>query len=181
MKRLLLPAAASLALGLLATHAAASYSGYIYRTVCPNGSLQVVWNQLVNGEEGGWTNNGLCGAQVMGVGYSGEQMFATVNIPYESTTSNNQATLWLYAYGMNSSGGGYEGNGQLCADIYAYDEFGNFYLNSGAQCTQTTSPQWQWISVQVDVPSLGTVVTQVGGQAFTKLNQTILGYESNGT
>jgi hypothetical protein len=138
----------------------------------------VVWNQLVNIEEGGWASSGLCNAYVFGVGYQGQQMFATVNIPYESTTASNSATIWLYTYGANANG--WYGVGQLCADIYAYDENGNFASNSGAVCTSGTNMRYQWLAPSVYVPALGTVVTQVGGQAGAKIMQTILGYQSNG-
>jgi hypothetical protein len=171
-----LGAALSIALGLVATDASAAYSGYIYRTLCPNGSLQTAWN-----ESGPpyWEATGLCNVIVNGVPAGGELMYGSVNIPYESSTASNQAQVWLYTYGANSNG--YYDVGQICADAYAYDEWGNFSVNSGVSCSSGTDMSYQWIILTVDVPAYGTVVTNVSGQPGVKLMQSFLGYESNGS
>jgi hypothetical protein len=183
LKKVFLSAAVTLALSLsfslLATNAQAAYSGYVYRTFCPNGSLQANWGQFA----GYWGQNGssLCGIKVIGVPASGYFVNTAISIPYESpsTVASNGVDVWLSVVGAN-----YDPNnvvGQMCAQTFAFDELGNIASSSANVCTSGTSMTYQWLHTTVNVPALGTVVTSVSGEAWTRVLQSILAYNSSGS
>jgi hypothetical protein len=171
-------ASLSLAIGLVAPDAGAAYSGYVYRTECPNGAFQVTWDQNVD-TEGGWAANGLCGVYVFGVGVPYQYMPGTLNIPYESQVANNSAEAWLFVYAAQANG--VNGIGQIKAESYAVDQWGNLTSGSGEVKTSGVNMNNQWMGMPVYVPTIGTVVTSVSGQAETIINQSMLVYTSNGT
>jgi hypothetical protein len=119
---------ATLALGLVATNAGASYDMLITRTVCPAGAF------VPNGNHhgGNYHVNTQCGLTVSGLA-SGVKAYGVISIPFEA--KDDQIPVWS----IGVHGANVDSHEEICLQAFAFDSSGDVTGMGSDVCTTNST------------------------------------------
>jgi hypothetical protein len=144
-------------LGFIARDARATYSGVTTRTICP-ATVIVPTTQSAFGNDWNVVTN-RCGVGVSGVP-SGSFAFATVALPYESTTAQT-VTITLMVHG-----GALGGGNSISAEARSFNPDGSLFTNSNNPIFNGQQP----LVMSLSVPANGAISINVAAQGNATLD-----------
>jgi len=172
MVRFVLAAGLATGAGTLASHdAEAAYSGSITRSVCMAGAMVPR-----NPDRNFWDNtvNTTCFAKVIDTGSATNFHWARVSIPVERRTTTTTITPTVRV------DGGASGNGQVCAQLWLSDPFGN--LSTGSNDCSISPFGFETLTpLALTLPIDGAALIDIAAQNTGQAHVVALSWIANGT